>query len=66
MDSFLKFLKEINAAGAGGVFGVGSSADFSISSGDTYAPGDARVPKFLGAYSRKGKIKTKRKRKKSK
>lgn len=63
MVTFLRFVKEVNAAGAGGVFGVGSSADFSSFSGDFYAPGDARVPKVLGVYSRKGKIKKKKKNK---
>jgi hypothetical protein len=53
--TFKKYLIEINAAGAGGVFGVGQGGD-SINSGDTYAPGDARIPKVLGTYNRKGKV----------
>ena len=34
-----------------------------IANGDDYAEGDSRIPKVLGAYSRKGKIKRKKKKK---
>jgi len=58
---FSKILQEDNVAGVGGVFGSGPSVGtiFSppdvISSGDRYAPGDARVPFALGAKKQKGK-----------
>jgi hypothetical protein len=58
---FTKILKEDNMAGLGGVFGNGPSvgAIFSppdmISSGDRYAPGDARMPFALGSKKRKSK-----------
>jgi len=58
---FSKILKEDNVAGIGGVFGSGPSIGsiFSppdvISSGDRYAPGDARIPFALGSKKRKGK-----------
>lgn len=42
-----------------------SNISGGIENSDDYAEGDARVPKVLGAYTRKGKIKRK-KRKKSK
>ena len=61
-DSLYKsYLAEFTVADAG----LAGDAEFAYSSGDTYAPGDARKPKILGAtISRKGKVK-KRKRKKS-
>jgi hypothetical protein len=54
---FLKLLGEDIAAGAGGAFGDGPSTRDIYSpenptSRDTYAPGDARLPKVLG----KGKV----------
>lgn len=60
MKLFKNFFKEDNAAGAGGVFGGYDSG--GIFSGDFYAPGSAIIPKVLGAYTRKGKLKSKRKR----
>lgn len=63
MRPFKKFVNETNAAGAGGVFGAAAGADASVFSSDSYAPGDTRVPKVLGMYSRKGKIKKKKKKK---
>ncbi len=68
MVSFKSFVNEVNAAGAGGVFGSGSanSSAPAIGNSDFYAPGDARTPKILGMYSRSGKIKSRTKRKKSK
>ena len=62
---FLKMLKETNISGADGAFGDGptlhtvygpNAAAQNIDSGDTYAPGDARVPKVLG----KGKVQTRK------
>lgn len=60
MVSFKNFVLEINAAGDGGVFGDFSS---SITSGDFYAPGDTRLPYVLGTYSRRGKVKKRKKAK---
>ena len=63
---FLKMLKEEMTAGAGGALGGGSSYNppGDISSGDTYAPGDARLPKALGAVqTRKGTVNKKKKKK---
>ena len=56
---FLRSLRESMTAGAGGVFGDGPSthdvySPESPTSRDTYAPGDARLPKVLG----KGKVQT--------
>ena len=61
-DSLYKsYLAEFTVADAG----LAGDADFAYNSGDTYAPGDARVPKVLGAtISRKGKVKKKKKKKK--
>lgn len=53
-------------AGAGGVFGDAPSMDHEPGepSSDFYAPDDARNPAMLGLYSRKGKVKKKRPKKK--
>ena len=71
----LEMMKEMNTAGGpGGMFGYGGSSvgnhDGDVGNSDFYAPGDARVPKVLGAggndpyeYVKKGK---KRKGKKTK
>jgi len=62
---FTKILSEDNLAGVGGVFGSGPSVGgiynppSQISSGDTYAPGDARVP-FAFGTTKKGKKKKKK------
>jgi hypothetical protein len=68
---FFKILKEDMTAGAGGALGDGPSTHAvynppsDIKSGDTYAPGDARVPKALGAVqTRKGSTGKKKKKKK--
>ena len=62
---FLESLRENNIAGADGAFGDGptmhtmlgpNAAAQNIGSGDTYAPGDARMPKVLG----KGKVQTRK------
>ena len=62
---FLEALRENNIAGADGAFGDGptmhtmlgpNAAAQNIGSGDTYAPGDARMPKVLG----KGKVQTRK------
>jgi len=62
-------LEEENmAGGAGSAFGAGVQATATQFSGDTYAPGDARVPKSLygGIVTRRGLIKGRKKRKKKK
>tara|TARA_R110000824_G_scaffold30134_1_gene99450 strand:- start:179 stop:514 length:336 start_codon:yes stop_codon:yes gene_type:complete len=75
---FLRMLRETNISGADGSFGDGSTmhtilgpnaAAQNIDSGDTYAPGDARVPKVLGkgkVQTRKGATGGKKKKKKNK
>jgi hypothetical protein len=60
-------LKEENmAGGTGSAFGPGVQSTATQFSGDTYAPGDARVPKSLygGIVTRRGLIKGRKKRKK--
>lgn len=62
-------LEEENVAGgASSAFGPGVQATATQFSGDTYAPGDARVPKSLygGIVTRRGLIKSRKKRKKKK
>ena len=62
-------LEEENiAGGAGSAFGPGVQATATQFSGDTYAPGDARVPKSLygGIVTRRGLIKSRKKRKRKK
>lgn len=64
-----QILEEENVAGdAGSAFGLGVQATATQFSGDTYAPGDARVPKSLygGIVTRRGLIKGRKKRKKKK
>jgi hypothetical protein len=57
---YKSYLAEFTVADAG----LAGDADFAYNSDDTYAPGDARIPKALGAtISRKGKVKKKRKKK---
>ena len=57
---YKSYLVEFTVADAG----LTGDADFAYNSDDTYAPGDARIPKALGAtISRKGKVKRKRKKK---
>ena len=51
------------AGGASGAFGPAAGAGHGgITNTDWYAPGDARVPKALGVYSRRGKVNTKKKK----
>ena len=51
------------AGGTGSAFGPGAGEDHGgISNTDWYPPGDARVPKALGVYSRRGKVKTNKKK----
>lgn len=60
MKTFKQFIAEINAAGAGGVFGNAPSMGHGGSVGNTdfYAPGDSRIPTVLGAKkTRKAKKK---------
>lgn len=56
------------AGGVSSAFGPGVQATATQFSGDTYAPGDARVPKSLygGIVTRRGLIKRRKKRKKKK
>lgn len=63
--TFKKFIREMNVSGAGGVFGVGGSGEYggAVGNNDFYAPGDARIPKALGTYTRKGKLKSRKKKK---
>ena len=58
--------EESVAGGAASAFGPGVQSTASQFSGDTYAPGDARIPKSLygGIITRRGLIKGKKKRKK--
>lgn len=65
----LSVLNEENVAGgATSAFGPGVQTTATQFSGDTYASGDARVPKSLygGIVTRKGLIKSRKKRKKKK
>lgn len=54
------------AGGMESAFGRGVTATSTVNSGDTYAPGDARMPKLLykGVMTRSGIKKYKKKRKK--
>lgn len=53
---FLKVLSEDNIASAGGVFGNNATVDTRFpGGGDTYAPGDARIPHVLGTKKKKKK-----------
>jgi len=65
---FLKALQEDMTAGAGGALGTPAKPVYSPespTSGDTYAPGDARRPKVLGSVqTRKGSVRKKKKKKK--
>lgn len=58
---FYNLLDEDMSAGSGGVFG-----SFDSGGGDTYAPGDARMPHILGGKKRRKKRKKSRKSKKRK
>lgn len=71
MITFKKYVVEMNAAGEGGVFGGGDSFGHggSFGNSDFYAPGSAIVPKVLGTYTRSGrrkKVKSRKRRKKNK
>lgn len=57
--------EDVVAGGEGSAFGPGVTNTASAFSGDTYAPGDARVPKsiFGGVLTRYGMRKKKRKKK---
>ena len=63
-DIYAEILTEEMTSGGDGVFGdlVGHGNDLNNS--DWYAPGDTRIPKTLGTFNRKGKVKTKKKVKK--
>ena len=47
---------------SGGVFGGDVTGHVGIENTDWYAPGDARNPYGLGITTRKGKLKTKKKK----
>ena len=58
-----RYLTDNTLAGVG-MAATGGQGGGDYSSSDTYAPGDARLPKVLGAtIKRKGKVKKKRKKK---
>jgi hypothetical protein len=65
---FKKVLEEAMTAGAGGALGPNAGGNFApnaSTSTDSYAPGDARVPKALGkVQSRLDSPKKKKKKKK--
>ena len=73
---FLKMLRETNISGADGAFGDGASmhtifgpnaAAQNIDSGDTYAPGDAKIYTPIGkVQTRKGSVGGKKRRRKNK
>jgi hypothetical protein len=47
------FKKVMESMDTGSVFGATPTSQFS---GDTYAPGDARIPEIIGAKKKKKKI----------
>jgi hypothetical protein len=67
---FYKVIEEdMTAAGAAGALGpeaAGSFAPNASTSTDSYAPGDARVPKALGKVQRRADVDPKKKKKKKK
>lgn len=66
---FKKVLEEAMTAGAGGALGPNAGGNFApnaSTSGDTYEPGDARVPKVLGKVQSRLASPKKKKRKKKK
>lgn len=66
---FTKLIEEDMIAGEGGAFGSAPSMSHGgeVPGGsDWYAPQDARVPSYLGSYTRKGLIKKRRKKRKKK
>ena len=65
---FKKVLAEAMTAGAGGALGPNAGGNFApnaSTSTDSYAPGDARVPKALGKVQSR-LVSTKKKKKKKK
>jgi hypothetical protein len=55
---YKKVLEDVTAAGAFGSGAVSSTGgQFPANQDNTYAPGDARVPSFIGAKKIKGKKK---------
>ncbi len=56
-------------AGAGGALGPNAGGNYApnaSTSGDTYAPGDARVPKVIGKVQKRADVDPKKKKKKKK
>ncbi len=65
--AYLNAKEEDNNTVGGGALGPAAGIGHQgLENTDFYAPGDARVPKALGAYTRKGKITKRRKKKKTK
>ena len=60
MKTFKQFYEDVTAGGAGSAFSngnvnIGGTAGNFPASGDAgYAPGDTRMPQFLGVYRRPG------------
>lgn len=59
------FYESMTSAGALGSNSGGFSPD-NISGSDFYAPGDARIPKGGAVYTRAGKLKQKKRKKRNK
>ena len=69
MKSTVTFKQYFYESMTAGVALGGSSGGFSpnnISGSDFYAPGDARIPKGGAVYTRAGKLKRKKRKKKTK
>lgn len=64
---FAKYFKKVlEEAMTAGDLGSGGFAPNASTSGDTYAPGDARVPKVLGKVQKRADLDPKKKKKKKK
>jgi len=57
--TFKQFYEDITVSDA---LGGSPGSNDSISGSDFYARGDARIPKLLGVYSRKGKVNNKKRK----
>jgi hypothetical protein len=71
MEEFNKLVKliiEDNVSGDGGVFGGGDSFGYggAIGNKDFWNTGDARIPYVLGYFTRNGRLKPKRSKRKRK
>ena len=57
-ELYKKIIEDVTAASVFGPAGTGSAGgQFPANSDKGYAPGDARIPSYLGAKKRKGKLK---------